>query len=120
MTRHFLIVDDDVDVRDMLCDFLEGQGYGVQRAATLSGAAAALEGGDIDLMIVDIRLPDGNGVSLADAARAKGVPAILLTGHPDVLLQLGELQHPHLAKPFRLTELEALVEGCLCLSEERR
>lgn len=120
MVRYLLIVDDDGDVREMLCDFLEGQGYHVARAATLSGAVARLLGGDINLVIVDVRLPDGSGVALADKARDGGVPAILLTGHPDALARVGDLTHPHLAKPFRLTELEALVESCLCLAAERR
>lgn len=120
MVRHLLIVDDDGDVREMLCDFLEGQGYHVTHAATLSDASARLAAGDIDLVIVDIRLPDGSGVALADRARDAGLPAILLSGHPDSLARIGDLPHRHLAKPFRLTELEALVRGCLCLLEERR
>ena len=120
MVRHLLIVDDDRDVREMQCDCLEGQGYHVARAATLSGGATRLRGGDINLVIADVRLPDGSGVALADKASDGGVPAILLTGHPDALARIGDLPHPHLAKPFRLTELEALVESCLCLAAERR
>ena len=63
-----LIVEDDVDLREELSDYLSTSGYTVTQAGSVSEAELAL--GDVyDLLILDINLPDGSGLELCRRMR---------------------------------------------------
>jgi DNA-binding response OmpR family regulator len=76
-----LIVDDEEPIRKLLLAFLTRRGYSVEAAATLAEARAALAKKVFDLAIVDLLLPDGDGMDLVrylhDACQT---PAIVMTG----------------------------------------
>ena len=111
-----LLVDDDPDVRMLLCATLRGAGCVVTEAASAPDALAALAGGLVaDAIITDFAMSGIDGLELVDRVRQHqpGLPAIIITGlaeeprlqslPPDIRL---------LAKPFRraalLAELAAL------------
>lgn len=64
MAEQVLIVEDDAGVRELLRDELEAEGLGVTEAASLSAGREQLDGHHVDLLVTDLRLPDGSGKSL--------------------------------------------------------
>jgi CheY-like chemotaxis protein len=76
-----LIVDDDLEFGQVAADLLADRGYQVVgHAATADEAVALCDGLDPDAVLLDVRLPDANGVTLANRLRgASGRPRILLT-----------------------------------------
>lgn len=104
-----LIVEDDEIMRLSLEDRLRLEGIPVRVARNMASAHSQLEKGDIDLVVTDIRLPDGSGADLFyDISKHfPGIPVILMTAFGDVadavsLVKAGALDY--LAKPFDLME----------------
>jgi DNA-binding response OmpR family regulator len=77
-----LLVEDDLDVRPLLEYVLgvEG-GYEVTAVESVANAVALVAAQPFDLVITDVNLPDGNGLRIADEAKAKGVKVLVLTAH---------------------------------------
>jgi two-component system, OmpR family, response regulator len=110
-----LVVEDDNGIRELLSDVFESEGYHFVLAANADETRAAMAADSgIDIVIVDVRLPgNDNGLVLAQELSARGVPVILTSGdraHFDAMAKTG---HRHLAKPFRLAALLALIENTL-------
>jgi DNA-binding NtrC family response regulator len=81
-----LIVDDDQTTRETLTDFFSGVGYSVHAAATASAGRRAATDHAPDVALVDLRLPDADGLRLIEALLADDpdLAIIVLTGHADV------------------------------------
>jgi DNA-binding NtrC family response regulator len=99
-----LLVEDDEIMRLSLEDRLRLENIPVRAVGDLSGARKELEKGDIDLVVTDIRLPDGSGIELFGeiAGRFPGTPVILMTAYGDIsdaveLVKAGALDY--LTKP---------------------
>jgi len=104
-----LLVEDDADVRPSLEQLLLAAGYAVDGAGTFAGASALLALSTYDLVITDAMLEDGNGIDIANAAKSRGIKALVLTGYAAQFpLELLE-QHPCLGKPVRGEELLRVV-----------
>lgn len=87
MTRSILIVEDEPDAVKALHDMLEAAGYQVHVAETAREAICKAHESPPDLMLVDIGLPDGNGVFLAHMMSAvHAVPIVIMTGRPSFTL----------------------------------
>jgi len=108
--HHILLVEDDAAISEMFAlAFTEG-GYLIDVAATVAEAQAALDRSRYALVIVDWRLPDGNGRHIADRAANEGAETILLTGYVHVM-PFGQMdRHQIVPKPVRPSELLAIVE----------
>lgn len=78
--KHVLIVEDSEIVTDALRVLFEESGYEVSLAHTLAEARTVASRAQVDVAIVDLRLPDGDGVALAQEWRESGPPAVALTG----------------------------------------
>ncbi|MBC7657349.1 MAG: response regulator [Frankiaceae bacterium] len=115
--EHLLIVDDDADIRQLLRQYLQENGYRVTTAADGKGLRAALAAGHPDLIILDVMLPGEDGISLCRAVRARSeVPIIMLTARGDdtdriVGLEVGA--DDYVPKPFNPRELLARVKSVL-------
>ncbi len=103
-----LLVEDDDIMRLSLEDRLRLEGLPVRVASDLAGAYTQIEKGDVDLVVTDIRLPDGSGASLfADISRRfPGTPVILMTAFGEVadavsLVKAGAADY--VTKPFELS-----------------
>jgi two-component system OmpR family response regulator len=84
--------------------------YQVTTAETVLTATALLNSQPFDLVICDVNLPDGSGLTVADRAKAAGVKALVMTGQ-GLSVELGNLQpYDYLLKPLRVAELLASVE----------
>jgi DNA-binding response OmpR family regulator len=107
-----LIVDDDPSVRETLACAL-GRSYAVQTAATGTEACALLRGHPVGVIILDIVLPDADGLELLPKLRALSLASVLvLTGHSSEALAIRALRarvDEYLLKPPRLGELSAAV-----------
>jgi two-component system OmpR family response regulator len=114
---HLLIVDDDVEIRQLLGDYLQENGFRVTTAADGKGMRAALAAGQPDLIILDVMLPGEDGISLCRAVRARSeVPIIMLTargGDTDRIVGLEVGADDYLPKPFNPRELLARVKSVL-------
>jgi len=117
--RTVLVVDDDPAMRAMIADYLGDHGFRVAAAADAGEMARALAGGGVDLVLLDLKLPDEDGLTLIHDLRRGpgGVPIIVLTGHRRdevdrvVGLELGA--DDYLTKPFGLRELLARIRAVL-------
>jgi two-component system KDP operon response regulator KdpE len=121
MSLNVLLVEDDRELRQTLCEALRVEGYEVQPAASLADARAlmrqALAHGRLDLVLLDLGLPDGEGEQLLAELRAgHGTPVIVISARPGDeqkirLLDTGA--DDYLVKPFSLGELLARMRVAL-------
>lgn len=108
-----LIVEDDVRLLRALRINLKARGYEVDTAVDGAGAAAAAARDVPDVMILDLGLPDMDGIQVIDALRAwASAPVIVLSGRADVADKIAALDggaHDYLTKPFSMEELLARI-----------
>ena len=119
-TARLLLIDDDTRLTAMLGDYLRAAGFAVEAAATLAAGRTLLAGGGFDALVLDLMLPDGDGLELCRELRAqpatRALPLLMLTarGEPTdriVGLELGA--DDYLPKPFEPRELLARVKALL-------
>jgi two-component system, NtrC family, response regulator AtoC len=120
-----LLVDDDPAILDLLTRFLDRRGWHVYRSATGTGAIRTYEEESPDLVLLDLELPDLNGIPVLGRLREldEDVTVIMLTGHADVetaveAMRLGA--ENFLTKPFELDHLAAVVDRAEEKSRLRR
>ena len=104
-----LLVEDDTPLRDALEELLRREGYSVAKASNVRDALAAI-GPDTDLVLLDVTLPDGDGVVLCRQWRRDGIgtPILFLTAKDeelDVVRGLDAGGNDYVTKPFRMQEL---------------
>lgn len=125
-----LIVEDDDATREFLADNLTADGFELLAADSIADARGLLERKFPDLVVVDLRLPDGDGLELISHVRqADGVtrvnadtPLLALSGRRDELDRLRGFERgvdDYLTKPFSYPELLARVRALLRRSERR-
>jgi DNA-binding response OmpR family regulator len=111
-----LVVEDDATISKLLAIVLEHQGYEVRIAADCEQATIALQEGDPTLVLLDLMLPDGNGLDLLKWLRddlGRNVPVVVLTAfrQEEKALRAFELgANDFISKPFRPRELVARVQ----------
>lgn len=114
---NILIVDDEPDVRTILREFFELEGYRVNEARDGHEMRAHLERHPVSLVTLDINLPGQDGFALAREVRAtRNVPIVMISGKHDpvdtvVALELGA--DDFITKPFHLREVLARVRAVL-------
>lgn len=112
-----LVVDDDTSVRAMLREYLSNHGYAIAEAASGEEMRAALERELPDLVLLDVRLPGEDGLTLARFLREHyDVGIIMVTGSGDVVDRVVGLEvgaDDYVAKPFDPRELLARVKSVL-------
>ena len=112
-----LVAEDDRLVSSFVGKGLRSHGFAVGTAETGEDAVALCRTGDFDLMLLDMGLPDTDGLNVLRRVREDrlALPVIVLTGRPerDVVTCLHAGADDYLAKPFAFTELLARVEARL-------
>jgi two-component system OmpR family response regulator len=115
--QRILVVDDDVEIGKLLSRYLGGQGFEVVVAHDGAQLRASLAEGGIDLMLLDLGLPDEDGLSLLRRFRKDwSGPVIVISGRGDSVekvigLELGA--DDYVGKPFDLRELLARIRSVL-------
>jgi two-component system OmpR family response regulator len=114
---HVVVVDDHSDIRDLVRQYLEQQGYKVSVAESGSVLRRVLEHHAVDLIILDIMMPGEDGLSVCRQVRTTlDVPIIFLTAmaeDTDRILGLELGADDYLVKPFNFRELLARVRAVL-------
>jgi len=113
-----LVVDDDDDVREVICAMLVCCGYGAIEAENGAAAIKILDSGArVDLMLVDIAMPGSNGIETARRARQRrpNLPVLFSSGAPNAARLGGDDIDPDslICKPYRLEELLRKANACL-------
>lgn len=113
-----LVVDDEPNIRELLSASLRFSGFEVDTASTGSAALSALQEADFDLVVLDIMLPDVDGLTVARRLRAAGnrVPIIFLTARDttqDKIVGLTVGGDDYVTKPFSLEEVIARIRAIL-------
>lgn len=103
------MVEDECALREALCVFLELRGFAVTRAGTLAEAHRHLAGTAFDAAILDVMLPDGDGLSLLPRARPER--SVVISALPDERRYEQSGVRHRLAKPLDLSALERLVRS---------
>ena len=111
---YILLVEDDEQVCEIIGEFLRDSGYQVDVAGTVTAACSLLAGGrTYNLVVTDGRLPDGNGLMIAQRASEQSIKVIIISGFPQELAAAERAQYPVLAKPFRLAVLSNVISDTL-------
>ena len=116
-TGRLLVVDDDPTVRAMLVEYLSGHRFEVQAVDSGSAMRAEIERNLPDLILLDVRLPGEDGITLARFLRERyDVGIIMVTASGDVVDRVVGLEvgaDDYVAKPFEPRELLARVRSVL-------
>lgn len=117
-TAHILVVDDDLEIRKLLGRYLDAQGLRVSLAADRRELEEKLTTQQIDLIVLDVMLPDGSGLDICRQMRDRGphIPVILLTAlkeDVDRIIGLEIGADDYLGKPFNPRELLARIRAVL-------
>lgn len=118
MNERILVVDDERLVRWSLRKKFEGWGYTVTEAETAAEAREQWRSGPPDLVMLDVRLPDGSGVDLfvQMKSEAERTPVIMITADPqleDVKTALRAGAYDFLTKPFHFEQLRVTLQNAL-------
>lgn len=118
LTGRILIVDDDPYFLRVLSRILSGESFQVTTAEGAAQAAQVLKENSFDIVISDLRLPDGDGLSILQQVRKAGleVPVVILTAYGEVDSYLEAMNAgvtEYLNKPVKSEELIAVVRTCL-------
>jgi two-component system, OmpR family, catabolic regulation response regulator CreB len=110
-----LIVEDESSIADNIRYALEAEGFATEWQATLGEARARLQADGIDLLILDVGLPDGNGFDFCrELRKTKALPVIFLTARSDEIDRVVGLEigaDDYVVKPFSPRELAARVKS---------
>jgi DNA-binding response OmpR family regulator len=111
-----LVVDDDEDVRSVVRRALSADGHQMETADSVGSARAVINAREPHLLVLDLGLPDGSGLSLCHELRVEGFsfPILILTARSNVALRVKGLDagaDDYLAKPFAVAELRARVRA---------
>ena len=120
MTPRLLLVDDDSRLASMVGDYLGRAGFEVETAGSLAAGRELLAGNAYDALVLDLMLPDGDGLDLCrelrGSSRTRQLPLLMLTARGEPMdrivgLELGA--DDYLPKPFEPRELLARVKALL-------
>ena len=121
MTQHLLMIEDDHRLAGMVGEYLTQSGFAVRHAPDGASGLAAVQDGPVDLILLDLMLPDADGLDICRRIRAlpgdtARVPVLMLTAKGDAMdrivgLELGA--DDYLPKPFEPRELLARIRAVL-------
>ena len=124
MEAHILVVDDDAAIRELVREYLAEHDYQVSVAETGAEMDKVLSAEVVDLVILDLKLPDQDGLAIARRLRESlDIPIIILTGRKEEAdrvmgLELGA--DDYVTKPFSQRELMARIKAVLRRTEGKR
>ena len=115
MKAKILVVDDEQSIRTMLRAVLSKEGYDVSEAADGASALKAVEDQDFDLVLMDIRMTDMDGIETMREMKkiSPSIPVVMMTAYASVKTAVEALKtgaYDYLTKPLDIDELKILVE----------
>ncbi|MBB6182008.1 response regulator transcription factor [Pseudorhizobium flavum] len=111
-----LLIEDDAVLGEAVRDYLAATGHAIDWMRTLEQGQGAIDAVDYDILLLDLRLPDGTGLDLLSDLRKDSnlTPVIILTAHDQISDRLEGLNRgadDYLVKPFNLDELSARMQA---------
>jgi len=118
INERILVIDDDPGLAEVLGILLERDGYEVSQAPTRKNALALLEQREFDLVITDLKLPDGTGLDVIAGVRARRprLPIIMITSYSSMESAIDALRagaSDYVIKPFKNEELLRAISRAL-------
>jgi two-component system, OmpR family, phosphate regulon response regulator OmpR len=120
VTSRLLLIDDDARLTDMVGGYLRHNGFEVETAGSLAGGREQLKHGSYDALLLDLMLPDGDGLDftreLRSQPRTRRLPLLMLTARGEPMDRIVGLEigaDDYLPKPFEPRELLARVKALL-------
>lgn len=109
MSERILVVDDDPGLSEVIGMLLEREGYAVKRAGTKKEGIGVVEAGELDLVVTDLKLPDGTGLDVIAGVRARRprLPIIMITSYSSMESAIDALRagaNDYVIKPFNNDE----------------
>ena len=122
--QRLLIVDDEASIRDMLAFFFHKRGFEVMTASNFTEGQASVLRSTPDLVLCDIKMPDGNGLDLLKKIKSESpkTPVIMITAHTSTADAIDAMKAgavDYIAKPFNVEELGLIVDRALGEKELR-
>ncbi|MFZ2030105.1 MAG: response regulator transcription factor [Vitreimonas sp.] len=116
--QRILLVEDDKPLRTTLAATLRAEGYVITEAGSVSEAKEKFSGAKVDLLVLDLGLPDGDGMNLLADLRKAGdlAPILVLTARGDEAAKVAALDlgaDDYVTKPFGVPELLARIRSAL-------
>lgn len=111
--RRVLVVEDHEDIQEFLCNLIRSAGHRVLAASSVAEAVRRLDQEEVDLVFLDLKLPDGDGLDVALRARGLDIPVVTVTAHQALDAEVTERYgiRRAISKPFQVREvLNALQE----------
>lgn len=113
-----LVVDDDPTLAELVCLLLREEGFAVDLAETAEEGCAKALLTDYDAIVLDMNLPDGNGIDVIGALRGRRrmTPILMITANPDrekTVVALDAGADDYLRKPFELDEFRARIRALI-------
>ncbi len=110
-----LVLDDELRMRDEIEEFLSGQQYLIHKSGTPSAAFDILEKAPIDILILDVKLPEMDGLEVLKRVKKShpDIEVIMISGHGDMNTVIEAMRHgafDYFQKPFRLPEISHAIE----------
>ncbi|MVO14436.1 sigma-54-dependent transcriptional regulator [Parasedimentitalea huanghaiensis] len=122
-----LIVDDERDIRELVSDILEDEGYATRKAGNSDECMAALNDGLPALLILDIWLKDSqmDGIDILKAVKrdTPEVPVVIISGHGNVEIAVAAIKqgaYDFIEKPFNIDQLMVVIRRAMEASQLRR
>ncbi len=111
-----LVVEDDIDLRLTIVESLEANGFAAAQACDAADAIDRLQGFAYDGLVVDLKLPDGDGMTVLDQALARypGIRVVIMTGFGGVGEAVTAIKRgavDFLIKPFQLSQLARVLKA---------
>lgn len=121
MTQSILIIDDEADIRDILADIFDDEGYNIHKAAHSEQALSIIQSNDIDLIVLDIWLDnsDMDGMQILKHLKSgehKDVPILMISGHGNVEMAVNAMKigaFDFIEKPFKIDHILLTVNRAL-------
>jgi two-component system nitrogen regulation response regulator NtrX len=122
-----LIVDDERDIRELIADILEDEGYGTRLAGNSDDAMLAIRDKQPDLLILDIWLKDSNmdGIDILKTVKREypEVPVVIISGHGNIEIAVAAIKqgaYDFIEKPFNIDQLMVVIRRGMETSRLRR
>lgn len=113
--KRILIVDDDSEIRQFLKTIIDSKERIVEAVGTMEEAKAILQNGSVDLLLLDLYLPDGNGIKLLSDLRERPKTIVMTAfgGWESHVKAYNLGAFYYLDKPFKVSQLRILVDQAL-------